>query len=373
MKWNEVEHLQLEISGNCNAACPQCPRHPTGSELLLPTLENNIKWSFSDMEKRLPITDLQNIKEFFLNGNFGDFVTHPQAIEIIEYLKSARLESSIKINTNGSARNIDWWKKLAKIPSLKINFAIDGLEDTHHLYRRNTNWKMILNNATNFIAAGGHAEWTMTLFEHNEHQEESCQELSKKLGFKTFFVRHSNRSEKAVFKNNQLIYEIRSSSKSPIKKFQTHNILTESRMQEYENKIKEGRYRLNQNMNEKKLHLDSINECESLKYKTLYIGSDWFVAPCCYIGSLSYQKLMNSTYADFIMKTAKSGIKVESLFATEINTVKNIVNRGFNWIYDKLLTENCLSTCYGSCAKNTSVIRIAADKNKIYDHRNTIN
>ena len=46
-------------------------------------------------------------------------------------------------------------------------FAIDGLEDTNHIYRRNTDWVKIVQNATAYIAAGGRAEWDFIVFAHN--------------------------------------------------------------------------------------------------------------------------------------------------------------------------------------------------------------
>ena len=42
----------------------------------------------------------------------------------------------IYIHTNGGVHNTDWWEKLAQIINHngKIDFGIDGLEDTNHLY-----------------------------------------------------------------------------------------------------------------------------------------------------------------------------------------------------------------------------------------------
>lgn len=368
MKWNDVKNLHIEITANCNATCPQCPRHPSGSEFLLPTLENYGKWTLDDMEQRLPLSDLSNIESFFINGNYGDFVTHPQAIEIIEYLKTGAPNARVRINTNGSARNTDWWKKLATIKNLRINFAIDGLEDTHHLYRRSTNWKMILDNARHFVQAGGYAEWTMTIFEHNEHQVEECRKISNDLGFKTFYTRYSNRKSGPVINNDVITHIIRESPSSPINddKITIHQVEI---LKKWEEKITKGIFSTPQDLNKNGRSIDKVEDCDSLKLDYIYIGSDWFVAPCCYIGAVSYQKMLNPNYADFRIKASMHSVQWESLFATKNNTVRQIIDRGFEWIYDKLLTSNCLSFCVASCSKTHSHVKIVRDFDKY--HSNT--
>ena len=54
----------------------------------------------------------------------------------------------------------------------EVWFAIDGLEDTHSIYRQGTNWKKIIDNVMTFVDAGGKARWDMLVFQHNEHQVE---------------------------------------------------------------------------------------------------------------------------------------------------------------------------------------------------------
>ena len=44
---------------------------------------------------------------------------------------------TLQMHTNGSGRNKNWWKELALL-NVKVIFGIDGLEDTHKLYRINT-------------------------------------------------------------------------------------------------------------------------------------------------------------------------------------------------------------------------------------------
>ena len=45
-----------------------------------------------------------------------------------------------------------------------------------------------MENAKAFIDSGGIARWRMLVFEHNKHQIEQAEELSKDMGFKVFEI-----------------------------------------------------------------------------------------------------------------------------------------------------------------------------------------
>ena len=66
-------------------------------------------------------------------------------------------------------------------------------EDTNHIYRRNTVWSKIMENAQAFIDAGGSAHWDMLIYEHNQHQVQLAQDLAKNMGFSWFRAKVSKR------------------------------------------------------------------------------------------------------------------------------------------------------------------------------------
>ena len=47
----------------------------------------------------------------------------------------------------------EFWTEVCKLPGVAVNFAIDGLSDTNHIYRVKTNFDKIMINAEAFIKA----------------------------------------------------------------------------------------------------------------------------------------------------------------------------------------------------------------------------
>jgi hypothetical protein len=145
--------------------------------------------------KQVPMHVWQNLETINFNGTTGDNIMHPDIFNIIEWVV-CNTTAEINIHTNGSLRSTSWWQQLGKLLSKhnhSVVFGIDGLEDTHEIYRTNTNWQKIIDNAQAFVQGGGHAHWQFILFEHNAHQIESCKQLSEQLNFEKFFVLRQDR------------------------------------------------------------------------------------------------------------------------------------------------------------------------------------
>jgi hypothetical protein len=311
-------------------------------------------WTIDDVKKYLPLTDLSNLKVVHYNGTVGDFITNKDATKIASYFASANQTVFSIVNTNGSARNAVWWEELASIPRLKVNFAIDGLADTHHLYRRNTNFNTIIENAKTFISAGGIAEWHMIVFDHNKHQVDECRELSKQLGFKKFHFRYTDRRDVIVKdRAGEYEYEIRAVKKDNT--LRNPNNLSKPEIDEelqrskvIEMRMLTNRYEPKNNINNVK-PLESLTNCESLRDSSIYIAANWAVVPCCFIGSIFINKHQDHRYIEFMENMKAAGIDEQSYTATGQTTIKDIVtNVGFDWIYNNLLS-NPLKTCYSSC------------------------
>jgi MoaA/NifB/PqqE/SkfB family radical SAM enzyme len=148
------------------------------------------------VEQLMGPDDIAYLYNMFMCGNWGDPAAAKYVFELYDHFRKHNPNITLGMNTNGSLRTPDWWRKLATIlnqPNDYVIFSIDGLEDTNHIYRVNTVWEKIMENASAFIEAGGSAHWDMLVYRHNEHQVDQIQELAEKMGFKWFRVKVSKR------------------------------------------------------------------------------------------------------------------------------------------------------------------------------------
>ena len=118
-----------------------------------------------------------------------------QELEIINLLDPRPM---LQFSTNGSHRSVNWWNTFKELLRRddRIEFAIDGLEDTNHIYRVNSNWQSIINGVITLRnRADIYLIWRYIVFEHNYHQIQEAYELSKELGFDQFkLIRYANRT-----------------------------------------------------------------------------------------------------------------------------------------------------------------------------------
>src|SRR5690606_20364951 len=110
--------------------------------------------------------------------------------------------------TNGSARGEEWWQALARA-GVEVRFGIDGADQTSGIYRRNTDFTLVMRNAKAFIDAGGRAHWDYIVFRHNEHQVEEARRLSEEMGFVSFRPKRTGRffsNRKSEFKERHEVW-----------------------------------------------------------------------------------------------------------------------------------------------------------------------
>ena len=186
---NKLRHIHLEPTRDCNARCPQCSRTDgctlnTKTDLIIDEITAE---EFRDL---LNTPAFSGIEQILISGNYGDIVMHTHPREFIEVLIEKKI--NVHVNTNGGGLSKEFWSWLGTTDVI-VEFAIDGLEDTHHLYRRNTRYDVVMNNAKTFIDAGGTAHCAMNLFKHNEHQKEDVKNICEKMGFKHIKFRPDER------------------------------------------------------------------------------------------------------------------------------------------------------------------------------------
>lgn len=274
----DIRLLHIELTTKCNARCPMCMRNYRGldynsgypeCELSIDQFKHIVT---PDLLKQISSDHNHGFKHGInFNGNLGDFASATDALEIVTYVSEYNVP--IYINTNGSSRNTTWWSKLA-IPQVTVGFALDGLADTHHLYRQDTNWHKIIANATAFIAAGGHAQWRFAPFDHNRHQENQCRELAQSLGFSQFENIWDGRDTGPVFDRHGNFSHHLGKSQAHDQSVPKVQPLLESHITWYDSKTVKH--------TKDTSTLDMF--CQHKVYKEIYIAANGSVYPCCYLG-----------------------------------------------------------------------------------------
>ena len=191
--YNTIDEYQIEITSLCNAACPQCPRNNLGAGInpYMPVTSISRKV----LDCAFPEELVNRLRQIFFCGSYGDPIVHPEFLDILRDFRRKNPTVWLYLHTNGGARDPAWWEELAHILNGygKIDFGIDGLSDTNHIYRKNVSWYKLMQNTRAFINAGGKAQWNYIVFEHNEHQIEEAKQLSIGMGFEAFLPRSTGR------------------------------------------------------------------------------------------------------------------------------------------------------------------------------------
>jgi MoaA/NifB/PqqE/SkfB family radical SAM enzyme len=206
---------------------------------------------------------LLQLKQILINGNYGDFVTAQDGLKIVEYFKQVNPKLQIEISTNASARpNI--WRRLGEL-GVQVDFRIDGLQDTHKLYRQKTDFDAIIKNASEFISAGGYAVWMFILFDHNRHQVDQARKMASELGFREFRPIDHGRSVMPVFSDDKKLSHVIGAYQDET----DFDTLYGRRMKYHEINTSEPNYNI---------------DCYAKKRNEIYISASGEVYPCCWLG-----------------------------------------------------------------------------------------
>lgn len=260
--YDTIKWLHVEPSTRCNAWCSSCGRNNNGYGLADFVLEDLAPERLEQVVDKLP-----NLTTVQFCGNLGDPCASKLIDQQLKIIKDRDLK--LQIHTNGSLRSKVWWHDLAKLfgDKLTLWFAIDGLEDTHKIYRQATDWNKIIENAKSFIDAGGNAVWQFIPFAHNEHQIQDCLKLSTSLGFSRFeFVKNARYHNKAS--------DYRSGESVDIRPWSKHN-------EQWRRKGKILDKKTGNNSVKKKVEKKN---CMHLALSSLFLNASGVIAPCCYFG-----------------------------------------------------------------------------------------
>lgn len=201
-----------------------------------------------------------------------------------------------------------------------VVFAIDGLKDTNHLYRRNTNWELIMQSVSSFINAGGKATWAYLIFEHNQHQVEEARELSEKLGFTKFLPKATGRFAAFNLKSQQNKESVDVKNSKGEKLYS----LKPASIPKYQNKhLQNLPSIIDQHGGLEKYFINTEISCRYQSKKSIFVSFEAELWPCCYTASRKYD-FYHSVYKEQIISLfEKYGTQFNSL---RQNSIMDLVN-----------------------------------------------
>lgn len=334
-----IARVGFDSTSYCNARCPQCPRFDLKNNVIVP-LQHLPFESIKKINKQV----LPNLKSTRFEGTNGDILNHPHALEIAQHFSD--INETIFV-TNASIRNTQYFEKLAEVKNLKVFFSIDGLEDTNHLYRQNTDFDKIIDNARAFINAGGHAIWKFIVFKHNQHQLDKAKQLSDSLGFKEFILVRANEiwyedKKWPVYNKGKYQHTIEPATISipGQENFEGDYFDSENNIVNLNNRLTEYF---------KNIKLPMI--CPKHATQELFIDVNGNVLPCCMLATDFWNNSYNTKFLKSLIKDNNISINdhtIEEIFQTEFYT-KRLPNS-----LAKKPMPKCLKHCYKSQKKFVS-------------------
>ena len=334
--YKDIKQVHLEPTQKCQARCPMCDRNENGG------VDNkyltNADLSLNDIQNIMSEDFVRQLNNLYMCGNHGDPMMATDALEIMQWLREVNPNIHLSMITNGGARPVSWWEKLAKVVD-KVEFSVDGLEDTNHLYRQGVNWNNVENNISAFCDAGGNAKWTFLVFKHNEHQLEEAEFWAKSLGVKEFIVKKSGR----------YISSATLTKKDSHQAHDRHDINTQllepPTMERFRNKANKQFDQVTTKFGSMENYLDVANiEPKCIKKKEIYISAEGYIFPCCWTAGQMYKWWQKPGEAQIWEHINKYNINAKEI------PIEKIVNTFFNSIEEAWeVGPNRLKVCALKC------------------------
>lgn len=355
IEYKNIKRFHLEITSKCNLLCPSCARtisfHDQRYEkdsLKYKNIDitlNDIKRIFYDKEI------LKNLDLIFFCGNYSEPTSNADFLDILSFFSEYK-NISLMVFTNGSLRNENWWKELAKILNKKTDkviFSIDGLYEKNSIYRINSNFDKIISNAKSFIDSGGNAYWDFLVFEHNKHQIEEAISFSKKIGFKEIRLKQSHRINWKIKTENAKLKNI--SSIIPVNIKQDKDKIQEEIIRKYEsfeNYKKKCKIR-----------------CKTKENNSLYIDFLQRLWPCCWFAA-NFMNYDNPETVDLhrMYQYYENDYEFNSL---KNKSIKDILEHDFfrNYLYNSWNNEIIRHSVCGKVCGEIMEFSSNDEKNKI--------
>lgn len=263
---NQIEEIEIDLTGTCNLMCPLCTRNYVHAKHMI---QKNIR-PLSEIINQLD--QFINLKRFFIAGAISEPTLYPDFFNFIKYLNSRNIY--FELFTNGDAHDDNWWKYLGNIvPSqCMVCFTICGsTQAIHSKYRRGSNLNRILEHAAAYRLNNKKTDWIQhILFEYNK-QDLLCGNMNK------------------IFNLFSNVMKVESEG---IRRLNDKISLYDDDIRPQHKRDLEIKYIFN-----KQLQLDNIKiECKSFNEKKIYIDQFGKISACYIHAEFEHDYFMNDKF-----------------------------------------------------------------------------
>lgn len=341
-KIEDIRSIHLEMTQNCQAACPMCDRNQNGGAVN-PHI-NLDELSLDDCKNIFSVDFLKQLKKIYMCGNLGDPIIAKDTLEVFEYFRTHNKTLWLNMHTNGGAREESWWKDIAKVfgDHGDVTFSVDGLQDTNHLYRQNVQWDKVERSMKSFVNAGGRARWDYLIFEHNQHQVDEAKALAEKWGVQKFVSKKTGRfiSSKSEKKEQHQAINRKGKDTTTLKKPD----------EQYQNKELNKFDMLVEKYGSMDAYYDVVPiNCKVKDEGNLFITAEGLALPCCWTAGRMYKWWQKDPKVEQIWKFIDDAGGKESLSAK--NGLEKVFATGiFDAIENSWKTNGCANGKLKVCA-----------------------
>ena len=322
-------HWHIEVSSICTLKCPRCPRYELPNTLV----QDQLKLDF--FQNSFSPEVIKEIQRISFCGDDGDPIYAKEFLEIVTYLKKIKPTMNILIITNGSYKKPEWWKKLISVLNEydEIHFSLDGWDqESNSKCRVNCDWSSIIEGIKCVVGHKAVITWAGIVFGFNEHNINMMKGMAIGLGMDKFQLTASTK-----FGCNYEHYNIQ--GKDYLEPSLDHvarqgrferniSFLTDKRVKEHE---------------AKKINLEHFHKIKSknnivplcmIGTKGLYINSQGYFMPCCWLGN----RYQYDTYSQFLVD--------------ELNVKKHGIEKVLNNNYWETFFDNFhrINECKSKCS-----------------------
>ncbi len=273
MNIDDIKKIELEITSNCNAACPGCARTQNPDILEIHSL------TLADIKRIFPTPEHIKNKQFKFCGVLGDPAFNNECVDMVEYFTS--YGGYCQLSTNGGIQKPEWWQRLGalsnKTRKVDVVFCVDGHRESNHIYRVNTVFDVIERNMSAYSKAGGTGTWMFIVFDHNEYELPVAEKHAKSLGFK-FATRTGMRNS-----IHDWVAVVRKKTEGKVIKEEVVITTTGEKEHSKKQQVQELQKFIEKPAEEKKEEVLNSIVCKLIHEGEIFIAANQTMWPCCFL------------------------------------------------------------------------------------------